>query len=223
MILAVISDLDGTLIDSLTEGIQSVQHVAHVLEWRVPHRDEVRRQWGRPLRLMLEHLWPGQNHAKFLETRDTLAHESDARHPVYPGVFETLQRLRQQGKIVGLHTNRTWAHDALKTRLQISGFGTDAFAFIHTPENGVPPKPDPRSLLALLSYLERQHRVRKRNEVCFVSDHPDDADMALIKCGVRFAGVLTGAATRDDFALHGVPDSSIVPSIAELPELLDTW
>lgn len=43
------------------------------------------------------------------------------------------------------------------------------------------------------------------------------------KCGIHFVGVLTGAATRDDFVLLGVSDSSIVPSIAEVPELLDAW
>lgn len=103
MILAMISDFDGTLIDSLTEGIQSLQNVAGELGWRVPQKDEVRRQWGRPLLSMLGNLWPDQDPTRFLEAREVRGHERDACCPAYQGASEALQRLRQRGKIVGLH------------------------------------------------------------------------------------------------------------------------
>ncbi|TSC63177.1 MAG: hypothetical protein G01um1014106_559, partial [Parcubacteria group bacterium Gr01-1014_106] len=93
----------------------------------------------------------------------------------------------------------------------------ELFTFVHTPEDGVA-KPHPDALRGVLARLNG-HGCILPDRVVVVSDQMQDADMTFA-CGCRFIGVCTGAATEEDFAPYRDRGAIIVPSVADVPDIL---
>ena len=218
MTRAVILDFDGTLIDSLTQGITLMKRIVATLGCREPDWEHVRRRWGTYFRNLLAEVLPGVDVEVFHEHWRALEKECTHGYPAYPGARATVEILRARGLATALHTNRGPA-ERLDDRLREANLPRTLFDVIHTPGDGTPPKPHPDSLRAVLQKLARHADLRDPQSACVVSDHTDDARMAL-EVGCRFVGVLTGAASRADFERFGMR-VTIVKSIADVPPILD--
>lgn len=219
-IRAVIVDFDGTILDSVPGVVLANQRAAAAHGLRVPMKQEILSLLTRGMvyHEIVRNLWPQATDADLLALRQkTYAEARDMKFKEVHGAREALCALRKLEMTLALHTNRTQdenlVHDLLK-----AGFREDDFRVIHTPENGVPPKPDQRSLRMLIDFLSKANCLSSAEHACVVSDSVQDAEMALA-CGCRFIGVRTGAATDDDFMpLRG--DIIVVPSIANVPDII---
>lgn len=220
-IRAVVCDFDGTLIDSPTAMIPIIITIAQKLGLTVPSEAAVRCLWGMDFRAMLERFWePPFSKVLHAALRSHLT-DHPVHCPAYPGACETIRGLRRDGRAVVLHTNRR-PEENLDARLWEAGFELKDFDLIAASREGIPRKPDPQSLLRVLHHLLTHCRITAHEEVCVVSDQTGDGEMALA-CNCRFVGVLTGAATQQDFEPYLDRGICVVRSIADAPRELDTF
>lgn len=219
MICCTVFDLDGTLIDSALDGIPALIRVARALDLPPRSAEEIRRQWGRPVANMLQTLWPDADPEEIDRAWGEDSRTRSITHPPIAGARQALELIRSPQMVCVLHTNRRRG-ESLEPILQAAEIAPTLFAFIQTPDDGAPPKPDPASLRAILTRLARDWKITEPRSICVVSDRVEDAWMALT-CRCHFIGVLTGAATREDF-LRFNAQLSVVDSIADVPRLIET-
>lgn len=214
---AVVLDLDGTLIDSYTSGVRLMQRVYADLGHAPPDWNLVRRLWGTYWPTLLEMVSPQVDRERFHRRWRELEATERLECPPIPGAREAVMRLREKGLHVVLHTNRG-KRERLDARLEEAGLHyPNLFLFTHTPDHGTPPKPNPDSLRGVLRRLV-PHGVASSKYVITVSDQAQDAEMACA-CEVGFIGVLTGAATSEDFEPFG-KKVAVVSSIADVPNVI---
>jgi len=125
------------------------------------------------------------------------------------GAKETLAKLKKAGLKVGILTRgcREYTEEVLKIN-DLSEL-VDAVA---ARDDSLTPKPDP----AQVYWLMTQMKVNA-DEVVMVGDHPVDA-LCARNAGIRFVGVLTGSWRKEQTEQLG---SVVIPSVKELPDLLD--
>lgn len=139
-------DWDGTIVDSESLAIESLQKTAADFNYRIPTTEETRGCFGLKLENLLERFFPA-------EKRDALASafykhfdEEELVNRFFTGALETLCYLKNQGFILTVATNRS--RSKLKAALTKANI-TDLFAATRSPEDGAP-KPAPDMLLTLL-------------------------------------------------------------------------
>lgn len=215
---AVILDLDGTLIDSLTEGLQVLREVIQLLKLPPLPWEHVRRRWGTYWQHLIQEFIPGVDMETFRAHWNSVEGNRRTRYPAHLGARATIDELRDAGYTLILHTNRG-AAERLDERLGEAQLPRELFDIVHTPEDGASWKPDVRSLQDVLTRVADTAGIRDPASSCVVSDQVQDAAMALA-CGCRFIGVLTGAATHEDFKPLQERGVIVVPSIADVPDVM---
>lgn len=220
MIQSVVLDFDGTIIDSKTAGVRIFRQLAE--EFGQPlspaHAALLPGMWGTHWKDLLSRLLPSLEPSAFMARWLELERERPAQYPPYPGARIAIETLRHRGHFLVLHTNRGWT-EALGERLVEAAISRYWFDLIVTSDEA-PPKPAPRALKAVLERLGEAYGVEDNPAaVCVVSDTAGDAEMTLA-CGCQFIGVLTGAATPEDFAAFG-RRIMVVRSIADVPRALE--
>lgn len=173
--LAVIFDLDGTLIDSMPDIHATANRVFGAMGFSRLTLPEVQAHVGKGLpnlvsRLLEHH---GQTAAGPLLTATTARFETEyaTAHSLttpYPGVPQALDALAAAGAALGLCTNKPLT--PAKAILQTLGLAP-RFAALLGGDSLVTRKPDPEHLLATARLLGR-HRV------IFVGDSEVDAETA---------------------------------------------
>ncbi len=154
---AVVFDLDGTLIDSAPD-------LAHALNYAIEKRglppfplDEVKQMVGGGVPKLVERalLAHGVSRiglapvvADFIEFYgDNLT----TRTPLYEGARELLEKLRSEGRPLGLCTNKR--HDLTLKTLQVLDLA-QYFSAVIGEREGAPRKPDPAPLRGVLAALD---------------------------------------------------------------------
>jgi phosphoglycolate phosphatase len=128
---AVILDLDGTIVDSAPEFLATVNRLFDELDRPAVSLDQVRNFMGYGIAVLLDHAFeasgglPDADEFDIHVTRAIelfYAHHLELTRP-FPGVVETLDRLRSSGVRFGLCTNKP--HQAAVETLE--GLGLDRF------------------------------------------------------------------------------------------------
>jgi pyrophosphatase PpaX len=202
--LALLFDLDGTLIDSIGLLIDCMEH-AFAGATRYPTRDQWVAGIGTPLRTQLAE-WADDD--AMVETllsryRDFQDIHLERLTSAYPGIVETLAWARGRGHAVGLVTSK--GRGMTDRSLRHVGLSS-AFDIVVTVESTTRHKPHPEPVLFALAALDMSAEC-----ALFVGDSPHD-----VVAG-RTASVLTAACmwgpfskaqlepARPDFWLHSVP------------------
>lgn len=206
-----IFDLDGTLIDSLPDIADAVNHVRKDFDLGPLDLNEVRTLVGKGARSLIERALPGAPENRIEESLErylgyNLAHIVDKTRP-YPGVLDTLRTLGQLGYPLCILSNKNVAlcREVL-TRLGMaelvpSVFGADSFPF---------KKPSPEPVLALM----REFGVSAR-ECVLIGDSINDmaagqgAGVYTVGCSYGYGDLseLSGA----DYQVHDITSLLTLP------------
>jgi phosphoglycolate phosphatase len=215
--LALVLDLDGTLVDSLPEIQGSLNQALAQLGRRPLERDEVRVMLGDGATLLMGRALartgaPGEPaEIRALLERFLPHYEAHgaARTRCYPGVEATLDQLAAQGHRLGICSNKPHkATEELLAALGMRGrfgavFGGDALPWR---------KPDPRHLRATVQAMHAGDRP-----VVMVGDSGPDAQVAR-NAGVPFALAAYG---YHRVPLDQIPAEVILHDFSELPGALE--
>lgn len=211
-----IFDLDGTLIDTLDDLKNAVNHALLLRNYPERSKEQVRKDIGNGVAKLVARSIP--NNEDNPEYPDTLKdfkeyysiHHSDYTKP-YPNVYETLINLKNEGYILCVATNKITD----VARILIENLYPKMFDFIQGDEPGMDRKPEPM----MVESLCKRFSVTKK-DAFYIGDTNVDMQTA-VNSGVDYVLVTYGYRTKEELAVQ-CPNSPTIDSIAELPEYLKT-
>lgn len=193
-------DLDGTLLDTLGDLAAAGERVCAAFGWPAHPEAAYRHFVGNGIPRLVERIAPpaardAATLAAALARFDAeyAAHMRDRTAP-YPGIPALLARLRAAGVQMGVYSNKD---DAFAREIVEGYFGAGTFAAVRGARPGVPVKPDPRGVLALMAGLRAAPA-----STLFVGDSDVDvltAHNARLPC----CGVLWGFRGEAELAAAG--------------------
>ena len=189
---AVIFDLDGTLLDTLTDLAEGTNYALRVNGFPERTLDEIRRFVGNGARRLIERAVPdGQMEAALEKVRQDFnvyykIHCKDHTGP-YPGIMEMLQELVQQGYSLGVVSNKP---DFAVQEL-IPEYFPDIFASISGERQGVAKKPAPDLIREAMKNLHADS-----SEAVYVGDSEVDLEAAA-NAGIPCISVAWGFKGRE--------------------------
>ncbi len=211
MLGAALFDFDGTLVDTTDLIYQSMRHATGEVLGREISRDVLMANVGQPLPRQMELL--SAEHAEALLDSYRLHNEEnhDALIKEFPGVEESLARLKAAGVRVGVVTSkRRFSVDmALKNFPGLGGVVDQWVTMEDTTEHK--PRPEP-----LLKGLELLGNV-PREQAAYVGDSPFDVAAAKA-AGVESVAVSWGAFSED--ALRAAEPDHLVPDLDAAVDVL---
>ena len=208
---AILFDMDGTLLDTLTDMADAVNHILSVHGWPLRTTEEVRAFVGNGARRLMERAVPpevtgGDFETVLTEYRDWYqAHNCVATAP-YPGIPALLAALAEAGIKTAVVSNKP---DATTKTLAARFFpGLPAFG----QRDDLPPKPSPELVYRALATLGVDGGA-----AAYVGD--SEVDVATARnAGLPLAAVSWGFRGRRALAEAGA--AVIVDAAAELLEVL---
>ena len=212
----VIFDLDGTVLDSLTDLAISTNYALRQNSFPEHEREEYRHFVGNGVRKLIERALPeGNRGAEEIDRvmADFVAyyslHKADYTAP-YDGIPALLRALREQGIRLAVASNK---FQSATEAMVPYYFGKGCFDFVYGQREGVPPKPDPRVVLDIMAEAGVE-----REDVLYVGDSGVDMQTAA-RAGVRSVGVLWGFRSREELLSNGA--MHIVEHPADILRLCD--
>lgn len=212
---ALIFDLDGTLVDSIADLCEALNHAHRALSLRDLHPDEVRAMVGDGAATLVARALEAAGGAPTLQERAlelfmrAYVSAPGERAAVYPGVAETLALLASRGLAMGVCTNKPARPAAdLLAQLGLAGFFTSLVGGDTLPERKPHPAP------ARLSLAELGVSADK---AVFIGDSHVDVATARA-AGLRAIAVSYGYARGPAEALGA---DALIHAFAELPQALD--
>ena len=208
MYRTVIFDLDGTLLDTISDLAAAANYVCRENDWPEYTVAEVESMVGNGIPKLVERFSP-ENARSPLMLANTLhqfnryygAHNMESTHP-YPGIPELLDELRAQGVQCAVFSNKA---DPLCGKIIAHYFGTGRFAAVRGSRPGVPTKPDPAGLYALMDEIGAD-----RSATLFVGD--SDVDILTgHNAGLPAMGALWGFRGRAELTAAGADALAAVP------------
>lgn len=211
----VIFDLDGTLLDTLEDLADATNWVCAQHGWPVHPLAAYKGFVGNGAGKLLERVTPPsvelteELRARLMEefTGHYTAHSANKTR-AYPGMPEAAARLKAAGVVAAVLTNKPHA----AARPIVERYYPGVFAAVQGAVPGVPLKPDPTVLWALMERLGA-----KREHTLFVGD--SNVDIRTGKNGgLTACGVLWGFRTRAELEAEGA--DYIVERAEELERLI---
>lgn len=209
-------DCDGTLVDSLHHIVAGMRHAFAGEGLPVPDRELVSKFIGLPLvSAMVEMLPDGDPdlHLRLADGYREAAHGLDAAGrdpaPLYPGCREVLDRLRNEGVLLGIATGK--GRRGLIQTLDDNGL-SDHFIVTKTADDG-PGKPNPDILLDAMAEVGAEPW-----ETIVIGDTVFDIEMA-VNARTLALGVSWGYHEQDRLLQAGA--ACVVDSFEEMPHHLN--
>lgn len=207
---AIIFDLDGTLLDSSSEGLRRFCIVAEKFGLPVDNamKERINALWGKPVYELVHGCWPEQDDRAFLAEWRQL--DLEMPHSLFPGVKEMLATLRKNDVFLYILTNR----DTETTTIQLEAHTlTHFFDYVCAREASSYPKPHRESVAPILNYLKARGIAQAKT--LMVGDHVIDFQCAQ-NANFSFIVVLSSGSDPGDF--DGLDPSRILPSVVDLLE-----
>ena len=210
--IAVLFDLDGTLIDSIGLLLASVRHAFEGFNGRAPTEQEWVVGIGTPLGKQLQAFCKSdeQLEAVTMRYRTFQRASHDRLTTAFPGTLEVLGTLAAAGHPMGIVTSKS--NEMMDRALVLTGIGPYMTSTIGCDSCSLH-KPDPfpvRMALGELGY--------DASEAVFVGDSPHDINSGN-SAGVVSIAALWGPFTRDQLQIanpaHYLDDISKLPSLIE--------
>ncbi len=204
-----IFDLDGTLLDTLTDLAASCNYALRTHGMPEHSIDDVRRFVGNGVRLLMERAVPGgAGHPDFEATFATfrehyMQHSLDTTRP-YPGIPEVLAELKKRGCRLAVVSNKMMAatvelcHHFFPDTIEVA-IGENEAA-------GIRKKPAPDTVFAALKELGVE-----KDRAVYVGDSDVDFKTS-VNAGIPCVSVLWGFRDRDFLIQHGAKTFISAPS-----------
>lgn len=208
----IIFDLDGTLLNTLTDLTNSLNYALEQYQLPTYSEDQVRQMVGNGVTVLMERAIPGGHSFKHFE--DCLntfkehyeIHKKDATQP-FPGILEFLKTANASGYQLAVVSNKfdlavkELCQDYFSPYIQVA-IGESALAA---------PKPAPDTVFRA---MEEFHAVP--NQCIYVGD--SDVDIATAQnAGIPCLSVSWGFRSKEFLTLHGA--SMIVDSVEDMRRL----
>ena len=207
----VLFDMDGTLLDTLSDMHDAVNHILTENGWHTRSREEVRTFVGNGARKLMERaipetLAPQRFEAILADYKDWYQAHNCVRTQTYPGIGSMLAELKARGVKTAVVSNKP---DATTRALAARFFpGMPALG----QREGVEPKPSPALVTQALAALGADPA-----EAVYVGD--SEVDVATARnAGLPMIGVSWGFRGREKLAAAGA--EVIVDTAVELLEAL---
>lgn len=194
---AIIFDLDGTLLDTLTDIAEGTNHALRVNGFPERTRDEIRSFVGNGAGKLIERAVPdGQAGAVLEQVRQSFdgyykVHCKDHTGP-YPGIMEMLEKLAQGGYTLGVVSNKP---DFAVQEL-IPEYFPGIFASVTGEREGIAKKPAPDLIWEAMKNLHADAA-----ETVYVGDSEVDLEAAA-NAGVACISVAWGFKGRKFLEKH---------------------
>ncbi|MBQ8552147.1 MAG: HAD family hydrolase [Clostridia bacterium] len=193
-----IFDLDGTILSTLDDLTDSTNHALAVNGLPIRTTNEIRSFVGNGARLLIERAVPkgcpmDVTDKVFDEFRSYYAAHSDIKTCPYDGILDMLHELRKNGCRTAVLSNKP--DFAVQTLCKQYFDGLLDFAA--GEKNGIPRKPAPDSVNAILSELSVD-----RQDTVYIGDSDVDIDTAK-NAGMDCISVDWGFRDRDFLLAHG--------------------
>ena len=207
----IIFDLDGTLLDTIEDLANSVNHALKAFNFPVHPVEAYRFFVGNGVNKLLERALPeDKRNADFISMvkhefiKHYFVHAEEFTKP-YPGIAELISKLAAEGYQLAVASNKV--HDAT-VQLVKRYFPAVQFAAVFGQRDGFPAKPNPGILEEIISIAGVD-----KSEVLYVGDSGVDVATA-INAKVAFTGVLWGFRPQKE--LEDLGAVSFVKSAEEL-------
>ncbi len=208
----IIFDWDGTLMDSVSKIVFSMQATAKTLNLTPPTFEEGKSIIGLSLEKAIQILFPGCSKKQNARIENEYKHQflnvDNTASPLFEHALELLTHLKEQNKIITIATGK--ARPGLERILELSKLGDLFDATRSTSE--CKSKPDPEMILTLLTEFNV-----KPSDAVMIGDTSFDMEMAQ-KANIDGIAITIGAHERS-ILTHYNP-VTIVDSLFELEEYL---
>ncbi|MBQ8931293.1 MAG: HAD family hydrolase [Ruminiclostridium sp.] len=195
---AVIFDLDGTLLNTLSDLADSANHVLSELSLPTHDYESYKYFVGNGIPKLIERCLPADRqelHSKALSmfSEYYALHSKDKTAP-YDDIKELLYSLSEKGLKLGVITNK--AHD-IAVKVVEEYFGRDIFGCIRGLDDSIKAKPDPSGALSVMKCLGVTP-----SDVLYIGDSGVDMQTAK-NAGFTPLGVLWGFRKKDELIENG--------------------
>ncbi len=209
-------DLDGTLLDTLTDLHLAVLHALDAFDMPQRSIDEVRMMVGNGIKNLIDRAVPDgtppEKTAQVLEVfRDDYSKNSRIKTAPYDGILIALRLLSQKGYKMAVISN--------KIDFSVKELNRDFFAeyipIAIGDREGRNKKPAPDSLYEAMELLGSQ-----KEECLYIGD--SDVDIVTAKnAGIPCIGCAWGFRGRDFLREHGLDDAWILETPTDLPAFIE--
>ncbi len=207
-----IFDWDGTLMDSISYIVSSIQQAFTVANFPVPTDEEAKSIIGLGLYEAIKQLMPTASDEQCEQIAETYKQQyklgNKDKLELFNGVHHLLQCLQSQGKVITIATGKSRV--GLDSLLKLTN-SAHFFADTKTVDEALS-KPEPDMIYQILHTAKLE-----KHQAVMIGDSYFDMKMAE-NAGIDCIGVTMGAATKESLAQQN--PKAIVTSIEELTELI---
>ena len=214
MFQTVIFDLDGTLLNTIEDLAAAGNYICRQNGWPEHTAEEFAAMVGHGMANLVERLAPAEERnsqvlSEALEEfyRYYAAHSMDLTRP-YDGIPALLEELQEKGVAMAVYSNK--AHPF--TCALMERFFPGRFRLVRGKQDGIPVKPDPTGILAILKELEAEERT-----TLFVGDSSVDIRTGH-NAGLKACGVPWGYRSRDSLVEAGA--DYLADTVAQLRQVI---
>lgn len=208
----VIFDLDGTLLDTLDDLMDSVNYCMEKYGLKTHTREEIRSFVGNGIRKLIERSVPGGlSHPQYEEIYQEMAvyyrEHSQVKTKAYDGILDMLKCLHERGVKMAIVSNKN--DDAAKKLASL--YFADYIEVVIGATERMEKKPAPDTVYEALKKLGKDQR-----KALFVGDSEVDS-MTAKNAGMDCVLVTWGFRSKEE--LSGYPAKAVIDAADELIEL----